>query len=681
VYADDGMWGHESGPVRRTPDPGRVAAARAGDVEALDALLADAFPLVYNIVGRALDGHADVDDVVQETLVHVVRGLSGLRDPESFRSWLVAIAVRQVRERSQQRRRAHAHNPAPDAARDFSDPAGGFVSAGLSRLSRSDRRRVVVRAARWLDGDHRVLLALWWLEEVGQLDRADLAAALGLSPRNTAVRVLRMKEQMQTSCMVVKALQSSPGCDRLRALIRGRGWDGEPQPLWRKRIARHVRDCDTCWDLIGDLLPVESLVRVLPLLPVPVELGLRWITTVRQAAGAGPGSGIAIASATEPASTPTRTPTPTPSSTTPPTSQPHRVPPATHGRIQQTATKRARSLPNVGRHGGLLSISVGAVVVGVVVGTLIAVQPSSAQTPTRSSVAAHGAPVSPAAGLSPYSASPRSAAAATSSVTHDPTLSAIAAAPLVSTTPGRKKGVNAWTFDGVGAALAESKADWYYTGAAGHDGIAAPPGVGFVPMIPDADAVTAANLAQAQAAGPYLLSFNEPDLSSQSSMSVDQTLSLWPQLMASGKILGSPAVASGAADPGGWLDRFMSGAATHGYRVDFIAVHWYGSDFDTPGAVNQLESYLKAVYDRYHKPLWLTEFALTDFSHGTHYPSDQQQAAFVTASAQMLTSLPYVQRYAWFALPASDSGPSTGLFRSGPDATVVGKAFESAAGG
>ena len=64
-----------------------VIAARDGDQRALDALVAEHLPLVYNIVGRALQGHADVDDVVQETMLRVVDGLPRLREPDSFRSW------------------------------------------------------------------------------------------------------------------------------------------------------------------------------------------------------------------------------------------------------------------------------------------------------------------------------------------------------------------------------------------------------------------------------------------------------------------------------------------------------------------------------------------------------------------------------------------------------------------
>jgi hypothetical protein len=158
-------------------------------------------------------------------------------------------------------------------------------------------------------------------------------------------------------------------------------------------------------------------------------------------------------------------------------------------------------------------------------------------------------------------------------------------------------------------------------------------------------------------------------------MTVAQALDLWPQLETTGMRLGSPAVATGADTPGGWLDQFMAGAAARGYRVDFITLHWYGSDFG-PAAVGQLERYVQAVYNRYHKPIWLTEYALINFGSGPEYPTQTQQAAFVTGSTAMLDSLPYVERYAWFALPSQ--GEDTGLYRDGTTATQVGLAYQAA---
>jgi hypothetical protein len=241
-----------------------------------------------------------------------------------------------------------------------------------------------------------------------------------------------------------------------------------------------------------------------------------------------------------------------------------------------------------------------------------------------------------------------------------------------------KKGVSVWAFKGLHRALSESGASWYYNWTVAHPGIKSPRGVQFVPMIWGAGSVTRANLRQARHDGHYLLGFNEPDSASQSNLTPDQALALWPRLMSTGLILGSPAVATGAATPGSWLDQFMAGVAARHYRVNFIAVHWYGGDFATGAAVHQLESYLRAIHARYHLPIWLTEFALIRFGSTTVFPSARRQAAFVTAATAMLQRLTFVQRYAWFALPATPGDGTAGLFWPGPTATSAGLAFEHA---
>ena len=161
-------------------------------------------------------------------------------------------------------------------------------------------------------------------------------------------------------------------------------------------------------------------------------------------------------------------------------------------------------------------------------------------------------------------------------------------------------------------------------------------------------------------------------------MTVAQALALWPELEATGLELGSPAVAYGADRPGGWLDRFMRGAAARDYRVNFIALHWYGADFRTGDAVAQLRSYLTAVHDRYPAlPIWLTEYSLINFGTGPRYPAGSQQAAFVSASIKMLDSLHFLARFAWFALPTAGM-QSTGLFGPGAVPTAAGRAFSEA---
>ncbi|MEU4833543.1 sigma-70 family RNA polymerase sigma factor [Streptosporangium sp. NPDC023615] len=649
---------------RDGPDTGMVAAARAGDRRALDALVAGSLPLVYNIVGRALNGHGhgDVDDVVQETLLRVVRSLPGLRDVGAYRSWLVAIAVRQVRDHEQNRRAAQHRRADLESAEEVPDPASDFAAVTILRLGLTDQRREVAEATRWLDGDDQTLLALWWLEETGELGRAELAGALGLSGRHAAVRVQRMKEQVQAARTIVRALRADSGCAGLRALAAN--WNGVPSPLWRKRFARHVRDCDPCRGRTAGLLPIDRLLAGLPLLPLPAGFALHHLQAVPPAAET-------VAHATSWGSS-------------------HAS--AAHG------SHVSQAVESTGRHGlasqlpsGPAAVLGGAAAVVVVallvVGRLVA--PDAAPPPVppraepvRTAISTAAATSAPPASPEPPVRTPSARATPRLSPSPSTGRSRATRPPRPSSPPAvvssTRKGVGVWRMPGLGAALAASGAGWYYNWSTRPEGVGGAARGEFVPMIWGPGSVTPGNLAQARKAGPYLLAFNEPDLPAQANMTVEEALSLWPKLMSAGRVLGSPSVAFGADTPGGWLDRFMSGAAERGYRVDFVALHWYGADFRTEAAVGQLRSYLQAVYERYRKPIWLTEYALIDFSNGTRYADDARQAAFVTASTRMLATLPYVRRYAWFGLPSSETEPGSGLFRADGTATRAGRAFQAA---
>ncbi|WP_406277707.1 sigma-70 family RNA polymerase sigma factor [Embleya sp. NBC_00896] len=271
-------------------DSAVVEAARRGDQRAQDELVAAYLPLVYNIVGRALNRHADVDDVVQETMIRALGGLGSLGDPESFRSWLVAITMNQIRGHWQTRGAVPAGSGLQDAY-DVADPGSDFVDLTIVRLGLEGQRREVAEATRWLDADDGALLAMWWLEVLGELERAEMAAALELSPQHTAVRVQRMKARLETARVVVRALAAVPRCVLLDDVIAA--WDGVPSALWRKRVARHARDCTVCSGLGAGLVPAERLLAGLAL--VPVAEALRGLAGAAALGGAGaPGEAAAF---------------------------------------------------------------------------------------------------------------------------------------------------------------------------------------------------------------------------------------------------------------------------------------------------------------------------------------------------------------------------------------------------
>lgn len=276
-----------------TRETALIKAAQKGDPEAQDRLVASYLPLVYNIVGRALNGHADVDDVVQDSVLRMIRGLPSLRTPKSFRSWLVAITMNEIRGHWRERSTGGMSADPLQDAYDVVDPAADFVELTIVRLGLTGQRREAAEATRWLDDDDRELVSLWWLETAGELSRAEVASALDLSPQHTAVRVQRMKERLEAARVVVRALAADPRCVLLEDLtVR---WDGVPSALWRKRLARHARECTVCAGHRSGLVPAEGLLVGLALVPVAASFAgtseqlLPTAFLPATAAAAGPG--------------------------------------------------------------------------------------------------------------------------------------------------------------------------------------------------------------------------------------------------------------------------------------------------------------------------------------------------------------------------------------------------------
>lgn len=136
-----------------------------------------------------------------------------------------------------------------------------------------------------------------------------------------------------------------------------------------------------------------------------------------------------------------------------------------------------------------------------------------------------------------------------------------------------------------------------------------------------------------------VLAFNEPDKTDQANMTVAQAIEHWPNFLASGLRIGSPAPSDGGLS---WLYDFIDEADALNYRVDFVAVHCYQGCY----TASQWYNWLKAVHERTGRPLWVTEWNNGCNWTGCEPATQAEQAAKIAEFIEVMDNAPFVERYA-----------------------------------
>jgi hypothetical protein len=220
------------------------------------------------------------------------------------------------------------------------------------------------------------------------------------------------------------------------------------------------------------------------------------------------------------------------------------------------------------------------------------------------------------------------------------------------------------------AKTAALKVAWYYN----WDHVATPGMPTTIPYTPMSWSQTTVNNPDVMGAltiedsTQMILGFNEPDSPKQSNMTVQLAAQLWPNIVKTGRRIGSPATAGNATTAGGWFDQFMQTTP----KVHFIAIHWYAGP--NPDSLLHIVDTLHA---KYNLPIWITEFAVADWNTPNKYTMDDV-VTFMKAVIPELEQRSYVERYCWKTRTLSD--PNMGfssIFKDDGSLTALGQVYMS----
>jgi RNA polymerase sigma-70 factor (ECF subfamily) len=163
--------------------PDRVRAAQQGDSRAEGRLLAALEPILKGFFLKRAGRRPEIDDLIQNTLLRVHRGLSDLNDPERFKAFAMKAALFELQDlyRGRYTTREQTYDPdLPPADPTEHAPEGLALDLDRALSQLTDHARRIIE-----------------LRELGY-PYADIAEMLDTSEAAVKMQVKRAFEKMRT---------------------------------------------------------------------------------------------------------------------------------------------------------------------------------------------------------------------------------------------------------------------------------------------------------------------------------------------------------------------------------------------------------------------------------------------------------------------------------------------------
>ncbi len=182
-------------------DADLVKEAKAGDLEAFEALTMRYEARVYSLALKMLRHEQDAEDVTQQAFLSALENLDGFRGEAAFSTWLFRIAAHAALKVIRKRKGLdvvsldEATEAAPGSETiPHPEYIADWRQSPEELAHRNEVRRLLDDALAQLDEKHRLVFLL---RDVEGLSVKETAEVTGLSEANTKVRLLRARLQLR----------------------------------------------------------------------------------------------------------------------------------------------------------------------------------------------------------------------------------------------------------------------------------------------------------------------------------------------------------------------------------------------------------------------------------------------------------------------------------------------------
>jgi len=243
-------------------DADLLAAARDGDRAALEKLLERHQAQVYRFSMKMCREPEDAQDVLQETLLAMARGVREFRGASSISTWLYTVA-RSFCIKKRRRSKFAPEGPSLDAAGSseaaaLADPARSPDEA----LASKQIEQALERAIRALDPKYREALLL---RDVEGLTAPEVAEVLGITVQAVKSRLHRariaVRDNLAPVLGVPSSAQAAPGACPDVLTMFSQHLEDEISAEVCSAMERHLEGCPRCRDACDSLKRTLALCR------------------------------------------------------------------------------------------------------------------------------------------------------------------------------------------------------------------------------------------------------------------------------------------------------------------------------------------------------------------------------------------------------------------------------------
>ncbi len=170
-----------------------IAAARQGDQAALGQLADAVQPPVRAYLLRLTLNHTLADDLVQETLLEMVKSIENLREPDGFWAWIYRVAMSKFQ--THYRREKVRRTGEQTLQRHFTEHVVAEQGRdGLARLLDTELSRNILSAIERLDPRDRAVLSLRCFDDLAY---GDIAQAMETTEPHARILFFRAKKALK----------------------------------------------------------------------------------------------------------------------------------------------------------------------------------------------------------------------------------------------------------------------------------------------------------------------------------------------------------------------------------------------------------------------------------------------------------------------------------------------------